>query len=851
MPASDISRITHSFPPGVSEWARAACASLAEKAARSQVAEKIRTGALSRDNRDAVNEAYKLIYYSEYYRNMAFFEQSGQAPKVVYVEADNKKSLRYLGRHAAVNFSKLNCFIHVQHDSITVGRFNYPLDGETESPETKEAFISAWPGPLDKLDNRMRHKVNDYIDTLLQHHSLRKIRYCDPTNDERRVDILNLLRELNRQHGSIDAAGITRLLLDPRETEIKKEDSHRNPIETIQKYLLLGKRADAIKFARIKKLFEHAQCLAFLDKYQPPNTVKYVKDGLKLKDDSIVLLNDDYINSLKDSVLKTVYRSLLNRMLETDPESRNVIKRPYVTSNNYEFAILSANDCEMDFDQSNEVFKLIKAVKRMPTDPFEAYQHLISLGFTQLDLCDAQAIDDMSLRSHLSFKSGDTYASRTLIISNFDMLLLNEIWEYCLNLARGTCDPSNYRYIINLIPYKLVFASRLFDFGLHNMFAQYLDSIRNSLAQARAQQYQLGDAFYDWTSIEASVDYLWQKWKLFQSSSETLSNYGAPNPDLSPFQSNTYEPSYAAGAPEISHPLEQNEVPYYNNYQNEWDPEPIQETEVPQAQPYQHESLSQHQQLYQQQPPQQHQQSRQQQPQQQQQHQRLPQQQQSQQQVPQQQHFTTQEPLSTQPFNMEPLANQLHSLPEMSRYQRPDYPDSSQLIKDYDHKAMKSSSPVNMNRDSMGDSFPFSPIHENVDPQSNNSSRRESVIPNEVSSNNQMVQQQPQASTSDNNSKSQPSGDQQKNFLAGFSSLMGTAKSLLPKSNSKPMILPDDTNKAIDYDPNLGKWVNRSDPNGALEDEVTDAPPLMNNAGPPQYSFKKSSRGRYPTPNFQ
>lgn len=151
----------------------------------------------------------------------------------------------------------------------------------------------------------------------------------------------------------------------------------------------------------------------------------------------------------------------------------------------------------------------------------------------------------------------------------------------------------------------------------------------------------------------------------------------------------------------------------------------------------------------------------------------------------------------------------------------------------------------------MGDSFPFSPIHENVDPQSNNSSRRESVIPNEVSSNNQMVQQQPQASTSDNNSKSQPSGDQQKNFLAGFSSLMGTAKSLLPKSNSKPMILPDDTNKAIDYDPNLGKWVNRSDPNGALEDEVTDAPPLMNNAGPPQYSFKKSSRGRYPTPNFQ
>lgn len=860
MPASNISRITHSFPPELSQWAREACASLAKEAAKTQVAERIRTGGLLRSNKDAINAAFHQIYYAEYYRNMNIFDQSGRAPRTDLVETSDRSGTKFFSRHTVVNFSHLNCFIHVHRQCITISRFNFPLDGD-ESPETKEAFVTAWPGPLDKLDNtdQMRRKVIEYINLLQQHDSLRRIKYCDSANDERRVVILNLLRELIHQNGSIDAAGITRLLLDPHKTQINNEDSNRKPIETIQKYLLLGNRAGAIKFARTKRLFDHAQCLAFLDRYQPPRTHEYAKDSLNLKDDPIVLLNDDYISTVDHPVLNTVYRSLLNRILETEPESMKIVRRPNVMNNNYEFAILSANDCEMDFDQSNEVFKLIRASKRMLIDTSESCRHLIALGFTYLErsVYDTEQIDDTSNKSHLSFNQlGDTYATRTLIISNFDLLILNEIWEYCLNLAQGTSDPDRYQYVTNLIPYKLIFASCLFDFGLHNMFAQYIESIRKSLDQARAQvpSYRYGDEFYDWATIDKSVNQLWRTWQLFQSSPGALPQYSVVSPESMPAVSNIYDPGSTQPINEFLHsspPVEQNDVPYYNNYQSDFDVEPIQEPEPSQPQsllyepqqyqPSQHHSLQpqhffQHQHtLLQQQQQHQH-------------HQQLQHLQQSQ----QQQHYTNQESHLPQPFNMEPLAEQLNSLPDMSRYQRSDYPDSSQLIKEHDHKVMKSSSPVNKNRESMGDSFPFSPIQENIDPQSNDTSRRNSVVPNDISNNEPIAQQpqpqQSQPSSSGNNSKSQSSGDQQNNFLT---SLMGTAKSLLPKSNSKPMILPDDTNKTIDYDSNLGKWVNRSDPNGALEDEVTDAPPKMNTAGPSQYSFKKSQTKRYPTPNFQ
>lgn len=819
MPSSIISNMSYN-------GARSGfAAGIAKEIAHREVALRIKSGNLNPNDSASIDREYRAIYTQEYYKYYALSLQHDQQPRIQYVVKENIESRRYFARHTVVNFSKMNCFIHVHRGRITVGRVKYSIDDDS-SLDTKEAFLTEWPGPLDQTGEQLKRDVTDYIDTLWQHDSQRRIKYAN--HDDHRKTIIKLLTELLHRNGTITAPGITRLLLRPEQTDLQREEGSNQPLEILKKYLLLGKRSEAIKFARSKKLWDHAQCLAFLDKYQPPNSTKYIGDGSKLKDDSIVQLNEDYLDHLKISsenqdslgVLHTVYRSLLNRVLQSDPNSVNIAKYPNVENDPYMFALLSANDCEMEFDQTNEIFRLIVAIKQAIINPMRGNSHLISLGLVSVEGNDTS--DDLSYRSNLSIKPGDTSAMRTLTISNIDMLILNEIWEYCLNLASKTCDPHNYRYLINLVPYKLVFATRIFDFGMHHMFYNYLCSIKNALAIARSQAYAGSDPFYDWATIEKSVEYLdevWSRMNLEVPPQPMINRH--PMPELaSEFNPEPLPPQPADRIP----------VPAYNENFNE----PFQGTSQYGMMPIYSQGA----------------------------------------QVPQ--GGIAPIPEEVTDFNPDPMPPQMENqdtpqpyndyLNESTRrtsqsmdapvFSPPSFgpPGGMTSVPEHTKTTMKSSSP---NRESqqpnpnIGESFssPFSPINQfdDLPRRSSDFGRRDSNASDRPAMNapvGNSISHQPGTSNSSNNgSKSQPSGDQQPGFLNTF--LERTA-ALLPRSNSKQMKLPDDDKPAFVYDDQRG-WVDTTNPDGVDSGITNDAPPMMDVSQAPRYSFPtKSSSMRYP-----
>lgn len=809
MPASDISRLSIAGQPK-SDMA----SQMARESANREITLRVSQGHIDRLDVAALRREWKDIYKQEYYRYYAILMLNDQQERIIYVATENPSARKFYNKHAVAGFNKTNCFVHVHKSCITVGKFNYPIDGDL-SLDTKEAFLLVWPGPLDRQDDNLKRKTTDYIDTLWQHDSQRRIRYC--SNDEQRKVILRLLAELLHRNGSIDASSITRLLLNPEQTEIQKDDGSRKPLETLLKYLLLGKRSDAIKYAKARKLWDHAQCLAFLDKYQPPGTGNYFKDGSRLRDDSIVQLNDEFITSLEHAILNTVYRSLLNRILQSDPESLNIVKHPNVDNDAYQFALLSANDCEMEYDQTNEIFRLVNAIKKATIYPSVSDSHLISLGLTTLETPDP--MEDMSYRSHLSFGQNDTYCSRTLVISNIDLLILNEIWEYSLNLARKTNDPVNYNYIIDLVPYKLIFASRLLDLGLYDMFEHYLISIERALAKAPYIQDGVGDQFYDWNAIEFSVKYLRDIWKVFRPhllQSPEVSNPATGGPsgsgamaeslvgqmnnlaveqnnmafELPPPRFDLYSP------PEQQHNalFQDFSAPHMPRDFSHSLPATIQEEAAdfnPDPDPYE-------------------------------------------QPVPESFNEQTYKP------NQEAPRHEAPSHEEAPSQTFPKYETTRHGIPRYEvprHEAQRQgTAPSEVSEQDnylRRNSYDNRPYEQNNGQDSSTKSTHQSP-----------PAQGPVAGTSTGNSND-PAAQQ----ASLFANLAGSVRSLLPKSNSKQMILPDDSNKNIVYDEGEGRWVDKTKSGDQDDPDVEEPPPMAPIKSPTNYSYAaRKANARYPKP---
>lgn len=853
MPASDISRLS---TPRVDT-----AATIAKQITNLQIKYKLQSGELRRDDEIAFKRAYETIYHEEYYKLYRLLEEQAPTSRIIYLPTDNPAAKKFYCRHSPVRFTKTNLLIRVQNSRVIIGRFKYPINCD-KSPETKEVFINYWPGPLDKGIENLKSKITDYIYTLGEHDSDRKIRYCN--NDEQRITILKLLTELLNRSGTVSAQVITRLLVRSEQSEIPKDDTYRRPLEILQKYLLLGRHSDAIEYAKSKNLLEHHVHLSVFEDFLN----KSISNPAKLEDSKILQATDHFINTLTDNkILNIVYRSFLNKILQNGADSNDIIK--YNVGNNaYEFALFSANNLAMDFDQSNEIFKLVSSIKQATLKP-TINNHLISLGFVSLDSDNSE---DSSFRSHSSFNiQEDTYASRTLRISNIDMLIFNEIWEYCLNLARGKCNPTDYEYIIDLVPYKLIFAAKLFDYGLYDMFANYLYSIQTALTKARQAPYIERDPFYDWNTIEQSVEHLAEIWSLFQGGEYIRpipQELSAPPPqplrgydtqdqfNPVPYQiHNSYQTDPNDSAPmneytslpyqDNLHTIHNNPIPSFNQLlslqeeHNPFNPDPSPEEEYDQQQQQQQQHLQQ----------QQHQQNL----------------------------YNQYEP---NPYTNE-HSNDISRRTSIAQSQSMDMPIFSPpsfgpggVHERQIHKTMTSSSPVDKNRDSLhegnhrvGESFntPYSPINEYNDMQptlaqtSTNNNNINSSLPlqhqqqthNSNTNENQMSPSSSENNNANSNNKpdqQQSAGDQQSGFI---NNIFGMLKK---SSSSKQMNLPDDTKQNIIWDQEKGAWVDKSNPNSGNATDQNDAPPIpgiQSNVQPPTYSFPtKSSKSRYPKKGF-
>lgn len=729
---------------GTSKGAADSAAKFAEDFAKKEVANALLTGKIPKTEA-AKNAKFCEIYQQKYEEYYPIFLMHNINESVIDRFSPNKK---FHLKHTVARFTRTNQFIHVRRDTIVeVCKFDYPIENGDKSPETKEAYLTLWPGPLDRSDVELK-KITDYIATLWQQDSQRRLRYSNNNVDDQRRVILNILEELLNRNGRIDGPGFTRLLLDSDEYQIKAEESDKKPLDTILKVLLLGKRVEATRFSKSKGLWDHAMFLSFLDDSQSP------KDGLHAR------VLDEFTRSIDHNTLRTVYRSLLSRALHTDSF------RPRVDNDHHMFAILNANDCDMDFDQSNEIFKLIVASRvSNSTDAFNsldgyrrldyANSHVIKLGYLSLvDPPDPK--DDSSTtndRSYTSFLQGDTYASRTLTISNIDMLILNEIWEYCLNLAYKSCDPSNYNYILNLIPYKLIFASRLLDYGLHDMFACYLNSLRNAMVRVQESKDYLKDPFYDWDAIGRCVEHLTGVWEIYQGGPGYIQKpYIEPTPPPAPVHTPTYQTQPVAMNYNPPQPVEdtmqygyQSTLPYIPNNS----PRPSFSRDVSDFNP------------------------------------------------------------ETEQIEEQPSSFIEHAQPEATVFSRPP-------IDELDIS----------NRTSISNIQP-SPI-ELLSPPSADELDVSSSIQN----------------TSHINNNSQP-------LIQSFS-FGKLAKSIFPKSNSKEMNLPADSEPTFVYDEQKKTWVNKDDTDEGNTDSFNEPPPVMNLPLRQNYSFNRTKTAqRYPQPSFE
>lgn len=463
-------------------------------------------------SREAFNAEWTKIYEIEYYKFMAKYSLDLS----LNPETSDDSPEKFPTNHTLVKFTKRNFFIQVdtQKNCITVSPMSILSDFLVSLDlEMCDMFLNVWPGPL--RSHSPTGGIIDYITTLQQNEFQRKKKLLP---DDQRTTIWNLLMKLLLQHGNVSGPDMAEMLLDPGDTKINEND------ETINKFikqLLLGKRKSAIEYAASHKLWPHAQCLSFLDKYQPVNCLPLETKEARLLEDPIVSLNSRFIADLECHLVHVrpdqtrvqidlrpvhcLYRTLLNQILKQwDRNSLNQI--PVVSAkDSYLFAILISNECDIidiDYDTSSELFKLIVAIRNKDRN------HIINFG----QLSEDSRSDDLSHRSLLSFVQTETIGSRVQTISNPELLILNEVWEFARNLSN---TQSNYEYLINLVPYKIIFASKLLDYGMTQKCYGYIEVIKEALKQiedekiyGHGKNMQIEDVFYNWQAIRSCVDYL-------------------------------------------------------------------------------------------------------------------------------------------------------------------------------------------------------------------------------------------------------------------------------------------------------------------------------------------------------
>ena len=369
---------------------------------------------------------------------------------------------RFPHRHSRVCFGSTNQILLIDGTTVKIYQSDPSLIDLGEN-----ALITTWPGPLTKNETD-KADVLEYIRTQDANLRTKEQMPEDYSVSHQKKQIWLLLSMLVKQNGTISGADLSELLLSNNEAEFESTNES-SELGKLRRYLMLGQKKTALEHSTRSSLWGHSFTLTHFMSYNKESA------ALAASGQMSAMITKFINNTLsRDDPIFVLYRCLLQKQ-DSKANSKSI-----PTTNLQQFAMLLANDCDVspiisESSQSKELLKFIVALR------INLSQALVNLGNLEIDYdADEKAIPKFVYSDELVF--------------------VNEIWEYARNI--------NAEFIEALVPLKLIFASRLFDYGLISQASQYCYVLRQyyTYYSYYFQGKTVDDSVLNWDTIMQTVN---------------------------------------------------------------------------------------------------------------------------------------------------------------------------------------------------------------------------------------------------------------------------------------------------------------------------------------------------------
>jgi hypothetical protein len=339
---------------------------------------------------------------------------------------------KFGSHHSRVSFGCNNQLITVSGTSVIVHKLKSTLIEAAES-----TLINTWPGPLLKGES-VKEEVIEYIKGQER---------CSTANPEQEYYYLNiekrqiwqLLAMMVKQNGVISSSELAEFLIHNNESEFGSDDLN-SEVGRYRRFLVLGQKKIALDFARKCGLWGHKFALA------------YLSSNPQFSEAMVGSVNDFVDSTLsKDDPIFTLYRCLLQQ-LQKYSESRS-IGNIIPPSNLQQFTILLANGCDVNPSIGGSAFNS------------EVLKFVVALRNNSIHYIDLHNSENYLLRNQLK-QDDRTY--------NEEILFMNEIYEFSNSFDQP---------LLQIVPFKTIFACKLYDYGLFDQARKYCEFIRRVYEQ--------------------------------------------------------------------------------------------------------------------------------------------------------------------------------------------------------------------------------------------------------------------------------------------------------------------------------------------------------------------------------
>ena len=339
---------------------------------------------------------------------------------------------KFGSRHSPVAFGCNNQLITVCGTAVIIHKLKSTLIEAAES-----TLINTWPGPLRK-DETAKEDVLEYIKGQERCSTANLTPEYYYFNIEKR-QLWQLLTMMVKQSGILSSSELAEFLINNNEDHFGENDLSTE-IGRFRRFLLLGQRKIALDFARKSGLWGHKFALAYLT-----SNPHY--------SEAMVSSVNDFVDSTlsKDDPIFTLYRCLLQQLQKHS--GANSIGNMVPPSNLQQFTILLANGCNVN-----------PAIGGAAFNP-EVLKLIVGLRNNVFHYIDLNNSENYLLRNEL--KPEDRKYGE-------EILFMNEIYEFACRLDQP---------MLQIVPFKTVFACKLYDYGLFGQSRKYCESVRNAYDQ--------------------------------------------------------------------------------------------------------------------------------------------------------------------------------------------------------------------------------------------------------------------------------------------------------------------------------------------------------------------------------